>query len=91
MTHSRGAPPRKVAVKAAHTPFTIRYSSGYSAVFGGDGNRAYTNCNANRDSFTSCGSHSSDRVYANDTRFQDTFTGVERFTLKGMQAFDNAD
>jgi hypothetical protein len=43
------------------------------------------------DSYTRIGTRWSDSAYANDTSFEDIFTGAEEFTVKEIEVFNIAD
>jgi hypothetical protein len=89
-----GVPPRRFALKAEKKQEAINSDSAFCAVFGG-GNSSdivvFDNCNANRDSYTLIGTNWSDRVYANDTAFEDFLTGAVNFTVKEIEVFEIAD
>jgi hypothetical protein len=48
------------------------------------------NCNADRDCFTRFGTRSSNRLYANDTAFEDFLTGAREFAVKEIEVFEIA-
>jgi hypothetical protein len=84
LRNPHGVPPRKVALEEEKKWRAIYCSSEFCAVFG-DCIYVCDNCNTNRDSysFTQIGTNWGDRTYANDTAFEDFFTGALLFTVKG--------
>jgi hypothetical protein len=80
---------QSVSVVKANLPNWFVFQ-GRDKVFSG-GIVVKDNCNTNRDSYTSIGTHWRNSAYANDTAFEDFLTGAYNFTVKEIEVFEIAD
>jgi hypothetical protein len=96
LRNPHGVPPRKFALRAERKHNAISLYFGYCAAFGDTvlaecDIAVSNNCNANRDSYTHFGTRWFERVYANNSTFQDLFTGGEHFRVKEIEVFEITD
>jgi hypothetical protein len=88
LKNPHGVPPRKFALREERKESAIGCYSPCCAVFGGFDIVVKDNCNTNRSSFTRIGTQWGNRVYANDTPFEEFFTGAHNFTVKDIEVFE---
>jgi hypothetical protein len=91
LRNPRGVPPRKFALKAEKKQNAISCNSADVATFGWNDICVSDNCNKNTDNITRIGTNWSDSMYANDTAFENCFTGAEMFTVKEIEVFEIAE